>query len=75
MNGRVAKQIRKQVYGDQSTKQRKYLNETSSIDVPTGVMDKNNKPIFMAVDKITRVNSGLRKKYLDAKKRRSKWKL
>ena len=33
-------------------------------------MDKDNKPIFMAIDKITRKNSGLRKKYLDAKRNR-----
>ena len=70
MNGRVTKQIRKSIYGDQSTKQRKYLNEITSVDVPIGVMDKENKPIFITVDKITKVNSGLRKKYLDAKRNR-----
>mgnify|MGYP001609863553 CR=1 FL=1 len=70
MRGTVAKQIRKQIYRDQSIKQRRYLNEVISIDIPTGKLDKNNKPIFMTIDKITRVNSGLRKKYLDAKRKR-----
>lgn len=61
MNGRTAKKLRKEVYGEASYKTRRYANETTTKQT---IMDE----LIQTVDKVTVKNIGKRALYQAMKK-------